>query len=365
MVTEHEFLKPKQYYIDLYDRHTVEGCRQLIELHSRPVENPPLYKGKKPSEEMVKSVAGAALEFCLMFEKGDRYIKKEETIQKWMDDDQERDKVYENSKPPEGIQCLKCRSIMTVLDKTLFGGYNEPYRALFMYDCPNGCLPRRAFYDDSEEWIRKPNPCPKCGNQLSAEDKTTKSKFVTVYSCPSCKFSKTDELERTTTKKEEPDPNFETDRAKFCLSNEEGEKWKQELVNFEQMKKLVDEWKEKDKHKEEYDKVAKLKKLTVIELEKLLSSVFEKAGYTKLQFDKPEMGKDLFLPFTIYDSKSERRDRESSFELQKLSKKTLENTNWRLMSDGISYRSGILTGRFRAYEREEDLLKLVNSSNIK
>lgn len=35
------------------------------------------------------------------------------------------------------------------------------------------------------------------------------------------------------------------------------------------------------------------------------------------------------------------------------------DTNWRLMTDGISYRTGILTGRLRAYETEEDLLRLV------
>lgn len=29
------------------------------------------------------------------------------------------------------------------------------------------------------------------------------------------------------------------------------------------------------------------------------------------------------------------------------------------MSDGVSYRVGILTGRLRAYERDEDLLKLI------
>lgn len=43
----------------------------------------------------------------------------------------------------------------------------------------------------------------------------------------------------------------------------------------------------------------------------------------------------------------------------KLIKTALSDTNWRLMSDGVSYRLGMLEGRLRAYEREEDLLKLV------
>ena len=45
--------------------------------------------------------------------------------------------------------------------------------------------------------------------------------------------------------------------------------------------------------------------------------------------------------------------------LSKAVEKALLNTNWRLMSEGISYRLGYLNGRLRAYEREEDLLNLV------
>jgi hypothetical protein len=52
--------------------------------------------------------------------------------------------------------------------------------------------------------------------------------------------------------------------------------------------------------------------------------------------------------------------RVSASNLQKLVKKTLIGTNWRLMTQGIDYRLGLLSGRLRAYESEEDLLKLVS-----
>lgn len=42
--------------------------------------------------------------------------------------------------------------------------------------------------------------------------------------------------------------------------------------------------------------------------------------------------------------------------------RTLESTNWRLASDGISYRLGYLNGRLHAYENEEDLKKLVEKT---
>jgi len=45
--------------------------------------------------------------------------------------------------------------------------------------------------------------------------------------------------------------------------------------------------------------------------------------------------------------------------LKKLVVKALKGTNWRLTTDEISYRIGYLTGRLHAYEREEDLKRLV------
>lgn len=36
----------------------------------------------------------------------------------------------------------------------------------------------------------------------------------------------------------------------------------------------------------------------------------------------------------------------------------LEDTNWRLTSNGITYRLDYLSGRLRAYESEEELKKL-------
>ena len=71
------------------------------------------------------------------------------------------------------------------------------------------------------------------------------------------------------------------------------------------------------------------------------------------------MGKDVFVGFNCLDGKSDRNDRDSEKTLKKTVEKALQDTNWRLMSDGISYRLGYLNGRLRAYEREEDLKKLV------
>ncbi|MBD3282484.1 MAG: hypothetical protein GF387_02640 [Candidatus Portnoybacteria bacterium] len=107
--------------------------------------------------------------------------------------------------------------------------------------------------------------------------------------------------------------------------------------------------------------ISKIKKLPVAGLKKLLIPKLEKEGYIKLEFSKPEMGRDVIVEFTVQDNNEKREEYDSRSQLKKLLKQILEKTNWRLMSDGIYYRLGILTGRLRSYENEEDLLKLVKS----
>ena len=51
--------------------------------------------------------------------------------------------------------------------------------------------------------------------------------------------------------------------------------------------------------------------------------------------------------------------------LKKTINEALENTNWKLVEDGISYRLGILSGRLRGFEFEEDLVKMVKARREK
>lgn len=105
----------------------------------------------------------------------------------------------------------------------------------------------------------------------------------------------------------------------------------------------------------------KIKKLTVAELQKLLAAPLKKEEYINLDFSKPEIERDIIINFTVQDNKTDRGEHDSRIQLQRLIKRILENTNWRLMSEGIMYRLGILSGRLRGYEDEEELLKLVKN----
>ncbi|TSD02020.1 MAG: Uncharacterized protein Athens071425_174 [Parcubacteria group bacterium Athens0714_25] len=134
------------------------------------------------------------------------------------------------------------------------------------------------------------------------------------------------------------EPDFEIKKKKYCLSAEEDKKYVFGTMHLESATRLMGEQEEREKNSELYDAIAKIKKLTVIELQNLLDPILEKSGYTKLEFEKPEITKDVVLGFGIQDTKSGRNDRESVYDLQRLLKSTLKPTNWRLMSDGVNYR---------------------------
>ncbi|MDD5721106.1 MAG: hypothetical protein PHT16_01510 [Candidatus Pacebacteria bacterium] len=246
-------LKDKQYYIDLYDRHTVKRCRDLVRTHSEPIKNPPLIEGKKPTQKMVDAISKMALEWSMMFQTGERYLNKEETIRKWMDADKRKDELYETAQAPENIRCLTCRNLLKPTFKNLWSENGKEDRMFFMYDCPNQCLPRRAFFSDGEEWRPKPNPCPNCKAKLDCKDASTKEKFITEYTCinSECGYVKKSEIERNAIKEEEFDEKFTEDRDRFCLTEEAGKKWQEEKWRLEQLGKFMDEWKEEEKQRAE------------------------------------------------------------------------------------------------------------------
>ena len=131
---------------------------------------------------------------------------------------------------------------------------------------------------------------------------------------------------------------------------------------MDNIKAFIDRQKEEDKKDKNpvYQKARQLKKLKINQLKELLVKAIEKDGYKDLQFGKPEMGQFVIIDFSVNDTKDDRKERDSENTLKKIIKTSLNDTNWRLMTDGVRYRLGILTGRIKAYEQEEDLVKLVS-----
>lgn len=246
-----KYLKPYLHYSDLYDRHTVEMCRRTEKICARPTELP---EGSKLDKEEAARVEKAAKKFILYIERGERYINKAKTIQEWMDRDRKRDDFYESAQAPEDIRCLTCRNRLKVIHKDFWYGMDdEEDRVLFMYECPNQCLPRRAFFSNGEEWRVKPRLCLKCDTPLDSKADKTDKKIITTHFCPKCGYEETDEFELSSGKgkPDELDENFGKDRDRFCLTPEEGRDYQEAKWNMEQAGKLFKELDEQDKARQE------------------------------------------------------------------------------------------------------------------
>ncbi len=210
--------------------------------------------------------------------------------------------------------------------------------------------------------------CPKCHKLQSVKMPTDACQHF--YKCKACGFTKTEvddlgkkdeEWEKKQAewkKKEEEDKKLlEKHRKEYCLSNKEGIEYVETLEALEVGHEVYEEEKQKYDDKA-YQVAVNLKRLKVLEVEKLLSEKLEKETYVKFTLDKPDMGRFVTIPFSVLDANSTRRQNISEDTLKKLIKNILEDTNWRLMSDGIHYRLGYLSGTLKAYEQEEDLLEL-------
>lgn len=354
-----KYLKDESYYNDLYDRFTINECRRM-EMALSKVEYKPKTKSDKKSKKKEIKVTFNLASVPLCFIKGERYLKKAETIRKWMEKDRAQDEKIEKTPPPRDIFCTFCNLPMETTIKDLHSNLDESKnKVLFFFEC-SACGKRKAVYEDGKEWQLTPTICPKCQNEMLEESQRKANKIITVYTCPKCHYKEKDIFDLDEKPKPEKiDPDFKKDRQRFCLSEKEGGEYFSSKLHLENFHKIMEDLKEKEKNKDLYDKVAKIKKLTVAELQKLLTPAMEKEDYIKLEFSQPEIGKDVIIQFTVQDNKSGRVEYDSRLILQKLIKRTLSDTNWRLMSEGINYRLGILSGRLRGYEREEDLLELI------
>lgn len=347
-MNNYKYLQPEQYYIDLYDKFTVDRLR-LSESQSINLLK------DDPSEEAKRTVR-AFREMLLYFEKGDRYLKKKDNIAEWMEMDRKKDERVESAKPFSGILCPACKKEMELVSKDLIET-TSMNSVLFLYQC-NKCNSRRAFYENGEEYESKPDKCPKCSSEMIVSHKKTKTAIITTSTCPNCKYvdEYTFDLRE---KKKEIDLNFEADRKRFCMSEEEGSEYIRAIDNMKGLETTMKDIEERHKNKEIYDKVSKLKKLPIGEIKRMMIESLEKNSYGDIQFDKPEIGRFVAVPFTAQDNNLERSEYDSRRKLKKIIDDVLVETNWRLMSDGISYRMGYVSGKIRGYEGEEELLKII------
>lgn len=349
-------LKQKQHYSDLYDRHTVQKCRWLINRYAEMDLSDDKYQDYDKDELKQTRYKVAQLE--LYFLTGDRYLQKKETINKWMKRDEAKGEKLKEATLPEKVICDTCGADMVCKDRTLDTG--DTSRIMFFFKCPNNHLPHKYVYSDGTVWNKDPVLCPECNSELEERPTRNDKKVVTEYSCPNCSYDDTDTINLETAEPE-GDPHFEEDRERFCLSEEAGEAYRTERENIEQLSELVAKWEDEKEHEKEKERADTIERLTVPHIKRKVTTLFEERGLEEIKFDDLEVSpKSTYLKFSIEDPEATKENqRGQCLDLKKQIVSELEDTNWRLMSDGISYRLGIMSGRLRVYESDEDIYNLV------
>ncbi len=351
-----DYLKDEQYYTDLYDLLTINDCLRSYE---SAIKVPP-----QPLKELKVGVISLTIDIFTYYIMGKRFRNKLETINDWMRREKEKENKVENATTPENIYCDFCSSKMDMIMKHLYGNDD---RIMFWFDCP-ACKKRKAIFDNGEEYKVKPNYCPKCSSELKETFERVGEILTTNITCPDCKY-KTKEIEDFEKNRKEWEEKQRQDREllrkyrfKFCMTDKEGQEYISHVENMKQLATLMKETEEKQKDPA-YKQVLNIKKLKVNDLRKKLDIVLSKEKFINLQFDKPQIDRFVIIPFSVEDADDKREEYKSITICKRLINNSLEETNWKLMADGIDYRLGYLSGRLKGYEGEEDLMEMVRKKS--
>lgn len=359
-------LKSRKEYEDRYDRQTVNIGREKVALHLKACDELKKKIKDDPKPKATEFWLGKIFFLYVEVPLGERWEKRESTIREWQASDEAKDAKLENTRPTTEPVCYHCgKTGLRLSTKMLHnrnGNYTDPdnEQVLFIFKCPH-CQKPTSYWEDGELFKIKPHLCQKCHTPTTEKDTRNGKVITTTYTCPACGEKEISKLDLRP-KKEVPDPDYESDKALYCYDDERGKKYLEYRAPWDSLRRDFEKQKERDKNKDLYDAVDKLQKLKVADLIDKLKPAIEQVAYTEVRFEKPEAGRNFTVEFSCLDSQSSRSDYDSESTLRKTIKSALKETNWRLTSDGISYRLGYLSGTVKAYEQEEDLLKLVRKS---
>lgn len=352
---KNKYRKTDQEYVDSYDRYTIKRLKEL-EKESKT----PLYYNKD-LEDLTDSGGSTTwvwddptskyIPSTLFFTTAVQQAQnKENSILLSKRADENRDRLIMETPVPKNIRCNKCSSEMNH-EGHIFK--EEDTLLLFVFSCPNKHSPKKAVYPGGKrEWIFEKSTCEKCGGELNSKTEENEAQLIFTDTCISCGNISIMELDVP-----EPDsPINEEERKKYCTDWKGKKTFVQSLEEISDFMKHIKQNEAEKKVKEDYQ-VDKIEKVNVPKLEVMLSKVSEELGFIKFKFDNTSTKGFVIVSFSAQDP-SDRKERVSIKELTIGIKKTLHPTNWRLMSDEIDYRLGVLSGRLKAFEDDEGLLKI-------
>jgi hypothetical protein len=335
-----QYRKLEEKYYDSYDRYTIELLKEIELEEKKKYPKTISYNG-----ETYTINEGFPIK---LHDRGvQRARDREETVKKWVFEDEEKDRIVERHKIPEAPKCDTCGT-RNYLNGHVFDFYDNKF--LFVFDCPTGEHKSRKIVHPSGDVLIFPKPkCKKCGGELISSTKKKKNLLISKDKCKSCKHTDSFEYDLTPDK-----PITEDDRKKYCEYYKGKRTFKEDLEAIANLKHIFNE---QETEKLVTEEISKIEKLTVPKIKERLLKVANDSGFLEFQTEKPDFGRNVIIEFSVQDPSSH-TGKESVKILCKAFNKSLFHTNWRLQNNGVSYRLGYLTGKLKAYESDEDLLKL-------
>ncbi len=345
------FKNPSEKYdtadSDAYDRETVEMGRELERK----------YREEHKPDEFSKNIHYMLHEARIFYLAGERYRRKNEIIQRRKSILEGSDRRLDKARPSFQVLCLGCHRPMDMVEKMLKDDTKKE-RILFYFKCAD-CKQLRYFFDDEQEYQPDPPSCSKCQTSVDEKLRRDGNKLIWSYTCRKCRYRGKYILDLDEeSNKAKDDKNFLRDRAKYCPTKLEGDKYVEDAIRTESYERSENLAKGNTLLDEE---VKKIKILTVIQIEELLHPVFEKNGFIALTFEKPGIWRgSLTIDYSAQDYSMDEKpwtwERRNKF--KRALKDALGNTNWRVMNEDVDYMLGLLKGRIRGVTGEDDLREL-------
>jgi hypothetical protein len=311
-----------------------------------------------------------SLSWRYILQEGDITARKEEIINKWMNQDRQRDVVREKNWRIEAREdkcCRKCGGLMTSEMKHFYNIGNRADDVLFIYRC-NHCSFGEAEFNDRTVWKYEPQ-CSQCGAILETEYKRTDKKVLTIQKCSSCKHIQKDTLdlsEKTEAQKRKEqkqklleEEQFEKDKQKYCMTQDEIREYTSFMAGMRCLERMEEEEKEKEKDKKYYEQLKKIQKLNTFHAQKLIEKSLAGVNFENTIFTTQDRGKDFVVEFTTYETRQNRIEHDAEKAIRGTLQKDLSNTNWRLIKTSIECRMGVYKGRVRALETDKQIIEVL------
>lgn len=136
-----ENLRPKQFYADLHQQITAHRCRRIEKEYKDKIST--------CSDQRRVILYNFLLNIKMYSEKSSRALRKEETINRWMEDEKRQVSFLNGFQPSFAVYCSDCGQKMNVSSKEIY--HRDENRVLVFFECPNRCKKLRVFFDNGDE----------------------------------------------------------------------------------------------------------------------------------------------------------------------------------------------------------------------